>query len=120
MGRIFVTSLSLTQAGSNDITGVLNFVELGSDGKISVGEVPITSGNCDGQQLILTLNSGLLGIHFASLGRNIAGIIDGDTLRLQITSPSGNIVPLELHRSSPTEFNGYADQLRSKAHNTKR
>ena len=119
-GTDFVASLSLTQGENNNITGVLNLVRLDSDGKISGGEVPITSGTRDGQQLILTLNPGLLGIHFASLGRNLAAIIDGDTLRLQIPSPSGNIVPVELHRSSPTEFNRYADQLRAKAHNAKR
>jgi hypothetical protein len=88
-GTNFVSSLSLTQAEGSQITGVLNVIQLSGDGKISSDDIPVTSGTLDGKQLTLTLNPGLLGLHPSSLGKNIAGTMEGDSAR-PTRAPSSN------------------------------
>jgi hypothetical protein len=107
-GPNFANSLQLTQAEGGQITGVFSAIQLSADGKISSNEIPVTNGTRDGNQLTLTFNSGLL-------AKNIAGIIRGDTLRLQIVGQNGNLISSELQRSSPAEFKTFADQLKLKA-----
>jgi hypothetical protein len=114
-GNNFVSSLSLTQAEGGQITGVLNVIQLSADGKIGSADTPVTSGTLDGKQLTLTLNPGLLGLHPGSLGKNIAGTIEGDTIRIQTVGSNGGILSEEFQRSSPAEFKTYADQLRLRA-----
>jgi hypothetical protein len=101
--------LQLTQTATGQITGVFDYVALDSSGKISTDEVPITSGVLDGKQLTLTLNGSILGF-----GRNIAGTMEGNTIRLQIVGSQGDISTLVFARSSPEEFQRDTKQLKAK------
>lgn len=101
--------LQLTQTASGQITGVFDYVALDSTGKISTDEAPITSGVLDGRQLTLTLNGSILGF-----GRNIAGTMEGNTIRLQIVGSQGDVSTFVFTRGLPEQFQGYTNQLKAK------
>lgn len=109
-----VTMLQLTQTANGQITGVYDYAALDSGGEVSSNQIPITNGVLDGNQLTLTVNGGILGFFPDSLGHNIAGILEGNTIRLQIVGSGGDIATMVATRSSPGEFETYTDQLKVK------
>ena len=100
--------LQLTQTDGGQITGALDETDIRSDGRVHSDRTPITSGAVDGNQLTLTTYPGLL-------GTNIGGTLGWSTIRLQWVGPNGDFQSCEFHRSSASEFNYYADDLKLKA-----
>jgi hypothetical protein len=100
--------LQLTQADNAQVTGVLSWIELNADGKLSSDQAPITSGTIDSGQLTLTLHSGLL-------GKNVSGTVRWNTITLQAVGSNGEVLTWHFVRSSPEDFKKCADQLRGKA-----
>jgi hypothetical protein len=110
--------LQLTQTSDGQISGVLSHVELKSDGRIS-SEQSAVNGIVDADQLTLKFPAIL---SFIS-GNNLSGTFSGNTIHLQIVDFNGNVSSELFERSSPSQFKGYAEAMKSKgqriAYNTK-
>jgi hypothetical protein len=102
--------LQLTQTDNGQVSGVLNFVELKPEGKITSEQVPVT-GVVDAGQLTLNVRSGLLS--FLG-GASISGTVRGSAIQLQIVDSKGNVTSDVFDRAMPAEFKSYVDQLKSK------
>jgi len=100
--------LQLTQADNTQVTGVLSWVELNAEGKLSSEKAPITGGAIDAGQLTLTLHSGLL-------GTNVSGSLRGNTIMLQAVGSKGEVLLWQFVLGSPEELKKCADQLKAKA-----
>lgn len=106
-GERSVDMLQLTESQDGQITGVLNTMELSSDGNIDTHDGSITSGTIDGNQLTL---------HFSVLavfGENIAGTVSGNTIQLESTTNNGTVQAWDFQRGSLKEFTTYAGQLKA-------
>jgi len=114
----FTEMLQLTQTPDGQISGVLSYVGLKSDGQISSEQTPV-NGSADAGQLTLKFPTILSFIP----GKSLAGTVSGNTIRLQMVDANGNVSSEAFERSSPSQFKAYADELRSKgqaiAYNTK-
>jgi hypothetical protein len=114
----FAEMLQLTQTPDGQISGVLSYVVLKSDGQIISEQTPV-SGTADAGQLTLKF-PGILS--FIS-GKSLAGTVSGNTIRLQMVDANGNVSSEAFERSSPSQFKAYADEMKSKgqamAYNTK-
>ena len=115
----FAEMLQLTQTPDGQISGVLSYVGLKSDGRISSEQTPV-NGSADGGQLTLKFPTIL---SFIS-GKSFAGTVSNkNIIRLQIMDSNGNVFSEAFERSSPSQFKAYADEMRLKgqaiAYNTK-
>jgi len=105
----FAEMLQLTQTPDGQISGVLTYVALKSDGRISSEQTPV-NGIADAGQLTLKFPTIL---SFIS-GKSLAGTFSGNTIRLQVVDTDGNVSSEEFQRSSPSQFKAYADEMKSK------
>jgi hypothetical protein len=105
----FTEMLQLTQTPDGQISGVLSYVGLKSDGQISSEQSPV-NGTADAGQLTLKFPSILSFIP----GRSLAGSVSGNTIRLQIVDSHGNVSSESFERSNPSQFKTYADEMKSK------
>lgn len=108
-GEQFVEMLQLTESQDGQITGVLNTMDLKSDGRINTDEASITSGTIDGNQLTLRISE------LAIFGENIAGTVSGNTIQLQATGKDGSVLTWNFQRASLDEYKTYTDRLKSES-----
>jgi hypothetical protein len=115
---VFTEMLQLTQTPDGQISGVLSYVGLKSDGQISSEQTPV-NGTADADQLTLKFPTILSFIP----GKSLAGTIGGGAIHLQIVDSNGNLSSEAFERSDPAKFKAYADELKSQgqaiAYNTK-
>jgi len=109
-GPHFAEMLQLTQTDNGQISGVLSSVEVKSDGNINSDQRPLT-GSVDSDQLTLNIGSFLARI-------NLAGTVNGNTIRLQMTDSKGNITSAVFVHGTAGEFKRYADELKSESERT--
>ena len=107
-GEQFVNMLQLTESQNGQITGVLNTIDLSSDGSIKTDNISITSGTIDGDQLTIRLSA------LAVFGENIGGTANGSTIRFQTTGKDGTVQTWIFTRGSLEEFKSYGDSLKAK------
>ena len=102
--------LQLTETNNGQISGVLSWVELKSDGQVTSEQAPVT-GVVDADQVTLNIRAGLLSF----LGGNsVAGTVTGSTIQLQTVDSKGTVASHAFARGTVAEFTTYADQLKSK------
>jgi hypothetical protein len=104
-GPHFAEMLQLTQTDNGQISGVLSSVEVQPEGNISSDQRPLT-GSVDSDQLTLNIGSFLA-------RTNLAGTVNGTTIRLQMADSKGNITSAVFVRGTAVEFKRYADALKS-------
>jgi hypothetical protein len=102
--------LQLTETTNGQISGVLSWAELKSDGRVTSEGAPV-SGTIDADQVTLNIRSGLLSF---LIGNSVAGTVEGSTMQLQMIDSSGNVATHVFARGTAAEFKAYADQLKSK------
>lgn len=107
-GEQFVNMLQLTESQNGQITGVLNTIDLSSDGSIKTDNISITSGTIDGDQLTIRLSA------LAVFGENMGGTANGRTIRFQTTGKDGPVQTWDFRRGSLEEFRSYGDSLKAK------
>lgn len=105
----FTEMLQLTATPDGQISGVLSYVGLKSNGQISSEQTPV-NGSVDAGQLTLKFPTIL---SFIS-GKSLAGTVSKNTICLQIMDANGNVSSEAFERSSPSQFKAYADEMRSK------
>jgi hypothetical protein len=102
--------LQLTETDNGQISGVLSWAELKSDGRVTSEQAPV-SGAVDADQMTLSIRSDLLSL---LVGNRVAGSVKGSTIQLQTISSSGNVTSHVFARGAASEFRAYSDQLKSK------
>ena len=101
--------LQLTQGADGRITGVLSYVDLQPKGEIAAGQVPITDGTLDGNQLTLVFRGGGL------FGSSLGGTLSQNTLKLQVMLAEGAARNWVLVRGAAEQFVAYSDDIRTRA-----
>jgi len=102
--------LQLTETTNGQISGVLSWAELKSDGRVTSEQAPV-SGTIDADQVTLNIRSGLLSF---LVGNSVAGTVKASTIQLPTIDSSGNAAAHVFARGTVGEFKAYADQLKSK------
>jgi hypothetical protein len=100
--------LQVTQTGNAELTGVLSYLELSGDGRLTSEMIPVTGGAIDRDQVTLVLRGGLF-------GKNLAGKIKWNRIELQAVGSKGEVLAFAFERSSPEEFRKYGEQLKAEA-----
>lgn len=102
--------LQLTETDNGQVSGVLSWVELKSDGRVTSEQAPVT-GTVDAEQITLSIRAGLLSF---LVGTSVAGMVTGGTVQLQTIDSSGNVATHVFARGTTAAFKTYADQLKTK------
>jgi hypothetical protein len=101
--------LQLTGTDSGQVSGVLSWVELKGDGRVTSEQAPVT-GTADAEQITLNIRAGLLSF---LVGNSVAGTVKGDLVELQTVNSSGNVATHVFARGTAADFKTYADQLKA-------
>lgn len=105
----FAEMLQLTETENGQVTGVLSWAELKSDGRVTSEQAPV-AGAVDSDQLTLNIRSGLLSF---LIGKIVAGTVNGGTIRLQTIDSSGNTMVYVFNRGTVTEFTAHVNKLKT-------
>jgi len=109
-GASFAEMLQLTETDNGQVSGVLSWVELKSDGRVTSEQAPVT-GMVDAEQITLSVRAGLLSF---LVGTSVAGTVKGGAVQLQTVDSSGNVATHIFARGTAADFKSYADQLKVK------
>jgi hypothetical protein len=109
-GASFAEILQLTETDNGQVSGVLSWAELKSDGRVTSEQAPAT-GTVDAEQITLSLRAGLLSF---LVGNSVAGTVKAGALQLQIVDSSGNVATHVFAPGTAADFKTYADQLKAK------
>ncbi len=93
-----VEALRITQAGPNDVTGTIESVTIGNDGRPQSSAFNIT-GKVDGDRLTLTVEAG----PFQSLWGNLSGTTTGSAISLSWLA-NGRLTSETFMRSTDAEY----------------
>ena len=109
-GASFAEMLQLTETNNGQVSGVLSWIELKSDGRVTSEQAPVT-GTVDAEQITLNIRAGLLSF---LVGNSVAGTVKGGAVQLQTVDSSGNVATHIFARGTAADFKTYADQLKAK------
>ena len=109
-GANFAEMLQLTETNDGQISGVLSWAELRSDGRVTSEQAPV-SGAVDADQVTLNIRPGLLSF---LIGKTVAGKVKGNTIHLQTVDSNGNAASHVFSRGTAADFTAYTQQLKTK------